>query len=273
MGDSVDGLLILVDEADHPDVDANLGQFVKLFTERLTRKQCNRVLLGMAGIPSIISKLKESHESSARIFEIYALEPLEMRERERVINHGLAEANRKNDDQVGITDDAMRMICELSEGYPHFLQQFAFSAFAESADSTIDATDVVRGAFKENGALAQLGIKYFNEMYNARINSEDYRRVLDTMASYGDGWISRKTIIEETPGVSEHVIGNALASLKEKKIILQEDGRRGEYRLPTKSFAAWINALKAAREKAEETSPTLFKELGGIRDAPAKKGK
>jgi len=88
----------------------------------------------------------------------------------------------------------------LSEGYPHFLQQFAHSAFAEDKDNIIDVQDVMESAFKENGALAQLGQKYFNEMYHARINSDDYRRVLDTMANHGDDWVARKTIIEQTPG-------------------------------------------------------------------------
>jgi len=259
MGDTIDGILLLIDEADNPSPDAELGQFVKLFTERLTRRGCSNVVIGMAGLPSVINTLKASHESSARIFEIYALQPLEKKERESVVKNGLALANKKNKQNTEITPDAITMICELSEGYPHFLQQFAHSAFAEDRDNVIDVHDVMQGAFKENGALAQLGQKYFNEMYHARINSDDYRRVLDTMANHGDDWVARKTIIEQTPSVSEHVIGNALSTLRDKDIILQEDGRRGFYKLPTKSFATWINALKSARaEKEAENEPRLL---------------
>jgi hypothetical protein len=258
-GAGIDGIVILVDEADSPSSDAQLGEFVKLFTERLVRRDCNNVLLGMAGLPSIIGTLKKSHESSPRIFEIYSLQPLEPDERRTVVQRGLAEAAEKNGFATQITPDALYMICELSEGYPHFVQQFAFSAFAEDNDNTIDVADVTGGAYKENGALAQLGNKYFNEMYHAKIYSEDYRRVLDAMASYGDGWVSRGTLIKET-SVSESSVGNALSSLKDKKIILQDESRRGFYRLPTKSFAAWINAIKASRAKNATLTDSLFGE-------------
>jgi hypothetical protein len=86
-----------------------------------------------------------------------------------------------------------------------------------------------------------LGVKYFNEMYHGKIWSEEYRKVLNAMASHGDGWVSRRDIIYES-GVGESNVTNALVALKERKIIMTEDGRRGYYRLPTKSFAAWINA-------------------------------
>ena len=45
---TIDGVLILVDEADRPEVSAGLGEFLKFFTERLARKDCNNVLLGLA---------------------------------------------------------------------------------------------------------------------------------------------------------------------------------------------------------------------------------
>jgi hypothetical protein len=194
--DDLDGILILIDEADSAGEDSRLGEFVKLFTERLSRRSCHNVILGMAGLPSIIGKLKASHASSARIFETFLLEALEPGERETVVLRGLQEANGKNEFQTAITDDALEMISDLSEGYPHFVQQFAYSAFAEDTDNVIDAEDVTRGAYKENGALTQLGNKYFNEMCHARISSEDYRRVLDAMAAHGDSWIARKQSLE-----------------------------------------------------------------------------
>jgi hypothetical protein len=144
----------------------------------------------------------------------------------------------------------LEFLAELSEGYPHFVQQFAYSAFEHDTDNLIDDDDVADSAFKLGGALSQLGDKFFNEMYHARISSEDYRRVLDAMAEYGDQWVARKTIITES-GVSEANVGNALITLKEKEVIIQDETRRGFYRLPTNSFAAWINANKAARAKSD----------------------
>lgn len=60
----IDGILILIDEADRPGPEAKLGEFCKLMTERLARKECNNVVLGLAGLPTLLGRLKESHESS-----------------------------------------------------------------------------------------------------------------------------------------------------------------------------------------------------------------
>lgn len=248
--DKLDGIVILIDEADHPGVESGFGALLKLLAERLQRKNCSKVLFGLAGLPTILAKLRESHQSSPRLFETMLLEPLEVHERKRVVTLGLEEANRKNKDATSITSEALDFLAELSEGYPHFVQQFAYSAFEQDDDNLIDEDDVGEGAFKEGGALSQLGDKFFKEMYHARISSEDYRRVLDAMAQYGDEWVTRKTIITES-GVTEANVGNALLTLKSKDVILQDDTRRGFYRLPTASFAAWINANKAARAKSD----------------------
>lgn len=243
-----DGILFLLDEADKPEIQANLGESLKLLTERLTKKGCDKVSIGLAGLPTLIDKLKASHESSPRLFNIMSLAPLEPEERVAVISKGLEEIEVRTKLKVTITKDASQLISELSEGYPHFLQQFAYSALEEDTDNNIDQEDVKKGAFKEHGALDQLGSKFFYDMYNS-INSDDYRLVLKAMAMQQLEWVSRAEIIEKS-GLKPGTVDNALKSLKAKGTILVNDAQKGEYRLPSKSFAVWINATS---EKA-----TLF---------------
>jgi Cdc6-like AAA superfamily ATPase len=76
-GEKIDGILVLIDEADKPGAQARLGELCKLLTERLSRRKCDKVCIGLAGLPGIILRLKESHESSARIFKVLHLDPLE----------------------------------------------------------------------------------------------------------------------------------------------------------------------------------------------------
>jgi hypothetical protein len=92
----IEGIFIVIDEADRPGEDARLGEFLKLFTERLTRRDCNSVLIGLAGLPTTIAKLRASHESSPRLLEVMRLETLTLDERKRVVQRGLAEAEEKN---------------------------------------------------------------------------------------------------------------------------------------------------------------------------------
>lgn len=238
----IDGVFLIIDEADNPSPEAGLGEFMKTFTERLMKRKCQKVLIGLAGLPTLVHKLRESHESSPRVFQIINVSTLSPNERIKVIHSGLDAAYKKNDQKVTIDNDAANLIASLSEGYPHFLQQFAYFAFDVCKGNNITVDDVKKGAYMENGGLSQLGDKYFNEMYNARIWSEEYRKVLKFMAESGDSWISRKDIVKGCD-VSSSNINNALAALKDREIIIPDHGRRGFYRLPTKSFAVWINAI------------------------------
>lgn len=248
--EGIDGVLILIDEADKPQASASLGLLCKLLTERLTRKQCERVCIGMAGLPGLISTLRQSHESSPRMFSIMSLEPLEHKECEEAIMRGLSKAETENGFRTQIADDAKGLIARLSEGYPHFLQEFAHWAFAQDRDNYIDLQDVVKGAFSENGALDQLGVKYFHDLYIGKIGSDDYRKVLHAMTGHSDRWVGRPKIIAES-GLQDRTVDNALRALKDRKIILANPRVRGEYRLPTKSFAVWIKARESRNESAE----------------------
>jgi len=245
---NLDGILILIDEADKPSEEAGLGEFIKLLTERLTFGNVENVLIGLAGLPSTMAKLKASHESSPRVFQTLSLQPLTGDESGHVIDLGLQEANEKNGFETKITEEAKNLIVTLAEGYPHFLQQFAYSAFEADTDNNITTEDVIGGAFKDNGALDQLGRKFFSDLYFNQINSDEYRKVLNTMAQFSDGWVSRAQIIESS-GLPTHTVANALKALKERNIILASDGQRGQYKLPTKSFATWINAYHSLEEK------------------------
>jgi biotin operon repressor len=234
-----DGILILMDEADKPDAGANLGEFVKLLTERLVKRGSRRVALGMAGQSNVIKKLRKSHESSPRIFEMLTLEPLEVGERAWVVRKGLEEIQKVGGQAVTVDEAAEDLICRLSDGYPHFLQQFAYSSVEADDDSHLSVRDVLVGASGENGALQQLGLKYFEDVYFSQISSDNYREVLQAMAISADNWVS-KAEIRSRVQLSDYVLSNAIHTLRKRGIILTQKGRRGVYRLPSKSFAVWI---------------------------------
>ena len=238
LSDEIEGIVYLIDEADKPPATSNLGEFCKLFTERLTKRECHQVCFGLAGLTGLIGKLRESHESAPRVFDVMALEPLLPADSASVVRRGLAEANQKNSTKTEITDNAIEFIVDLSEGYPHFIQQFAFCAFASDRDDTIDLADVRIGMTQ---AIEQLGFSYFNDVYFDKIGSDDYRAVLRTMADHGDSWVDKETI-RKNAGIKESQLTNAIQTLKQRNIIISRDGQRGVYRLPTRAFAVWLKA-------------------------------
>ena len=239
------GVYIFIDEADKPAAEANLGAFTKVLTERLTKRDCSNIGIGVVGISDVIPKMRRSHESSVRIFTPFELGPLLPDERKEVVQKGLAEAAQKNGFEVGITEEALNGLSNFSEGYPHFIQQYAYSAFEEDKDNTIDSSDLTKGLLKENGGLHQLGMRYFEDMYSKEIYSDDYRTVLQIMARNPTEYIGRQEIIQKS-GLKTHTVNNALSAMRKKNIIIAKSGEKGQYRLPSKSFATWILAFKHA---------------------------
>lgn len=240
--DCGDGLLLLIDEADKPRPSAGLGEFAKLYTEGLTALGCHRVCLGLAGLPGIRSRLRASHESALRLFQTLPLKPLSSEESDRVVRLGLDVVNQANGSPVTVTENALAMVHAFAQGYPHFIQQFAYSAFDEDTDGNIDQNDVFSGAVGENGAFKKLGEAWFQEQFFEKLYSDDYRAVLRAMSESHDEWVTKAQIRERTD-IKETVLNSALKALKEREIIKTKVGKKGVYKLPTRAFAVWIQAF------------------------------
>ncbi|HCD39357.1 MAG TPA: ATP-binding protein [Candidatus Omnitrophica bacterium] len=242
-----DGILILIDEADNCASDLRLGSFLKLLLERIQRHGCNRVLVGLAGLPELRSKLQASHPSSLRIFEEIELNRLPDNEVSQIVDRCLAKANLTNIQKTEITAEARAHLIAYSEGYPHFIQQFGYSAFAADTDGIVDDSDITKGSFGRRGALDLIGDRYYrNDFYN-KIQKDIYRQVLRIMADDLDGWVTRQKISEKFKG-NGAILNNAIKALRDRHIILSKEGERGVYRLQHKGFAVWIKLY---------TKPTL----------------
>lgn len=242
--DQKDGIVILIDEADNASIELKIGVFLKNLSETLVKEGCNKVMIILAGLPRLRDILKESHESSLRLFEEYELSPLSPDEVKHVITRGLEEYNIKADpsNQISVDGDALDHIVFYSEGYPHFVQQIGASAFLVNTDNLITVEDVKNGMFMPNGALDLIGDKYYKDLYYNRINVDSYRQILKIMAQKWNDWISKKEIEKQFKGKPAALI-NGLKALRDRNIILSKRGTKGQYRLQWKSFAFWIKTF------------------------------
>lgn len=245
-----DGILILIDEADNGSRALQLGSFFKLLAERLQRRSCNRVMFGLAGLPELRKVMHESHPSSLRIFDELVLDRLSKEEVNTVIDLCLEEANKSNAVATSIAADGRRVLVTYSEGYPHFIQQFGYSAFASDRDNIIDRQDVRDGAFGPRGAFEQIGDRYYRNDFYKKIQKESYRKVLRIMAENLDAWVTKQQIRAKFKG-SDSVLDNAIKALRDRKIIRPKEGELGVYRLQHAAFAAWIRYYTADPEALE----------------------
>jgi hypothetical protein len=244
--DGYDGLIILLDEADKPSSAARLGDILKIFVESLSKGGCNNVLVGLCGLPELLSTLGKSHQSSVRNVQVIELDKLSREESVQAIQLGIDDANKKNEQKTTITTEAMNMIVSAADGYPHFIQQFAYSAFDVDVDNIIDANDFTKSLWADHGAFHQLGERFFSNLYFKEIYSEDYRKILRVMSGYvtetSEGWVS-KTDLRRKAQVKETSLRNALVALKKRGIITADKTRSGYYRVPNRPFAIWLGLL------------------------------
>jgi hypothetical protein len=245
--ESKDGIVFFIDEADNSCHDLHIGYFFKVVTEMLQQHNCNNVMFIVAGLPEVIEKLSASHESSLRVFSELKIKELKPEDRNYVIDKGIEEGNKINSEKTTITKDAKTHISTLSEGYPHFIQQFAYSAFDFNTDGEISEEDVLSGAFNAGGALDAIGSRYYATPYHEQIKSDEYRQVLSIMAEKMNSWIAKKEIKESFTG-SEQTLTNALQALTSRRIILKNLSKRGEYRLQQRGFALWIKLFGERRK-------------------------
>jgi Cdc6-like AAA superfamily ATPase len=245
-----DGVLILIDEADNAGKHLQLGSFLKLLTERVQRRGCDCLMIGLAGLPELRRVLSDSHRSSLRLFEELPLDRLSREEVVQVIDVCVRFANKKSTRVTKVTTDAKDALVALSEGYPHFIQQFGFSAFTADEDGSIDGVDVTNGAFGARGALELIGDRYYRNDFYGKIQRDSYRQVLRIMADRLDSWVTKAEIRDRFKG-NESTLDNAIKALRDRHIILSKEGERGIYRLQQKAFAFWIKLCTEEHTEAD----------------------
>lgn len=231
-----DGIVIFIDEADNSPEELQIGSFLKILNEKLISENCENVLFVMAGLPEVRNKLRESHQSSLRIFEELELATLSKQDTRAVIESGLTEVKNEQKVLIEIADAAVDTIYLISEGYPHFIQQLAYCAFEQNSDHIIDGHDVNESI---SNSLRLIGDRYYKDMFFNKILSESYRDVLVIMSEKGSDWITKEEIKKKFRG-SEKTLNNAISALKTRNIILVKEGVKGYYRLQWIAFALWI---------------------------------
>jgi AAA+ ATPase superfamily predicted ATPase len=245
-----DGVVILIDEADSASSQLNIGSFIKNLSEALILENCNKVLLVLAGLPNICNILRESHESSLRLFEEFELTTLSQKEVNKVALKGIEEYNEKYPkNKLTIESKALKSIFLFSEGYPHFVQQICYSALSVCSGKQISDDDVLKGLVDKGGAIDLIGDRYYKDLFFNRINVDSYREILRIMAKNWGSWISKEDIRKEFKGKSTS-LDNGLKALRSRNIILSKKGARGLYRLQWVSFAFWIRNYNKYIEKA-----------------------
>lgn len=246
-----DGLVILIDEADSASAELDLGTFLKNLSEALIVEGCNNIQFVLSGLPRTRRILASSHESSLRLFEELELQPLSSEDIVEVYHKGIKAVNDKiGEEKYSISQEALELMINVSEGYPHFVQQIGHSTFDRNTDTSITVQMAQDAIFESGGAIDLIGKRYYHDMYYNKIKEDSYREILHIMAEKSGRWITRQEILSKFTK-KEQTLDNGIKALKNRNIILLKQGTRGVYRLQWIGFGVWITRRRRGTGPAQ----------------------
>lgn len=233
-------MVILLDEVDNVLIDLKIGSFIKNLLESLVVQNCTNIMFILSGLPKVRDILKQSHESSIRIFEEMHLNPLENKDITHIYKLGIEFINEKiKPKELTIEEGALKRMTRASEGYPHFAQQIGASVFNVNTDLNIIDEDVKAGIFNKGGAIDLIGDRFYYDLYFNKIKEESYREILQIMAENPKEWITKKEIKTKFRK-KDTTLRNGLQALRQRNIIISKAGTRGYYKLQWIGFGIWI---------------------------------
>ena len=167
-----------------------------------------RLVVALAGLPSIPRVLTEAKSYAERLFEYRHVEALsDDQSREALLAPARGEG-------VGWDEDAVEHVVAATDGYPYFLQQFGQEAWNVAAGpTTIDLADARVGTAT---GLAALDAGFFRSRWERATRAE--QQYLRSMAEDGDAG-SATAAVASRVGRSARSVGPARAALITKGLV------------------------------------------------------
>ncbi|HEY1428561.1 MAG TPA: ATP-binding protein [Candidatus Tumulicola sp.] len=166
-------VLIAVDEIQYVSED----EFEALIMALHRATQRSLPILAVAtGLPHVLALASKSKTYAERLFDFRSIGALTETETEEAIAKPAAA------ERVSYEPAALRRLYELTQGYPFYVQEFAYNTWNAAAASPITRADV-DGI--EKRVIAQLDEGFFRARYDRTSKSE--RRYMRAMAELGEG--------------------------------------------------------------------------------------
>jgi hypothetical protein len=175
------------------------------------RQNDRPITMVAAGLPQLAGRMGKAKSYAERLFLFTGIGPLDREAARAAIVHPIeAEA-------CSIDAAAVSKICDVTQGYPYFLQEWGKQCWDAAERCPITAADV---ASANPTAIASLDDSFFRVRFDRMTPSE--KRYLRAMADLGDGPFN-STAIAEHLGRKPSSFGPIRASLAAKGMIYTPD--------------------------------------------------
>lgn len=230
--DSIDGVVLVVDEVDRVADAAGVSTFFKVATERLSTAGLDNVAFILVGMLGALEKLKREHPSVGRIFLPHPIPLLEPEETAHLMRRALAKT------PVSITDEAAGNVHRFSGGYPnavHLIGEVAFNSAMRTDGKLIDP-DSVRDAVDR--VVSQAAPEDYDPLY-LKFRGRS-RQILRFMAEQPSMDVPSRTITTHLKVKPTDVSNNFDTMLKADVLVRPEDGH---YRIRDPLFREYLRDL------------------------------
>ena len=197
------GVAVLVDEAQDLSADELVAMCSVIHR---ANRNGERLLVALAGLPSLSRKLSEAKSYSERLFDHRAVGPL----RPGAAAAALTEASWAQ--HVDWEDAAVQYVLDAAEGYPYFLQQYGQETWNIAAGPRITLADARRGVAAGQATLDA-------GFYRVRWERATPTERLFTRAMAVDDAPSLMTDVAERMGRSVQSLGTVRATALGKGLI------------------------------------------------------
>jgi hypothetical protein len=195
---------------------------------RIAQKKLPLALVG-AGLPQLVGLMGRSKSYAERLFDFPRIGPLEEPDAIAALRGPAKEQN------VEITDDALKAILFQTQGYPYFLQEWGYQAWNLAEKSPIDA-QVIQLATKES--IQRLDESFFRIRFDRLTPRE--KEYLHSLAVLGDG-AQRSGDIADRLKVSSQSIAPIRNSLIKKGMIYSPAHGDTDFTVPL--FGAFLKRV------------------------------
>lgn len=197
-------IVLLIDELQYFD-EKELSSLI-MAMHRMQQRQLPVVLLG-AGLPILPRLAGESKSYAERLFNFPNIGPLSESDAFRALRDPVRVVG------VEFEDAALHEICQLTQGYPYFLQEWGYKAWNYASASPITVEDVKRAT---PDVVNSLDASFFRVSFDRLTPGE--KTFLRAMAGLGAG-PHRSADIAAALGVRVTSLGPARANLIKKGMI------------------------------------------------------
>jgi AAA+ ATPase superfamily predicted ATPase len=201
------GWTLLIDELQYLEAKDLSALIVAI--HRVNQKRLPIIFFG-AGLPQIAALTGNAKSYAERLFSFPPVGPLNKSAATSAIEQPiLAEGET-------ITKAAIELICEKTEGYPYYLQEWGYQAWNYAIESPIDAEDVENAS---EAALRRLDEGFFRVRFERLTPKE--REYVMAMASLGTGPY-RSSEVADALGGNMQKLGPRRAQIIHKGMIYSE---------------------------------------------------